>query len=31
MEKGFNADMIIMHPLAYPVFAFNGTLRAFFY
>jgi len=31
MEKGFNADMIIMHPLAYPIFAFNGTLRAFFY
>jgi hypothetical protein len=31
MEKGFNADTIIMHPLAYPVFALNGTLRSFFW
>ena len=31
MEKGFVPDTIIMHPLAYPIFAFNGTLRSFFY
>jgi len=27
MDKGFTPDTIIMHPLAYPIFAFNGTLR----
>ena len=31
MDKGFAPDTIIMHPLAYPIFAFNGTLRSFFY
>lgn len=31
MEKGFNMDTLIMHPLAYPIFAMNGTLRAFFF
>ena len=31
MDKGFTPDTIIMHPLAYPIFAFNGTLRQFFY
>jgi len=31
MDKGFNMDTIIMHPLAYPIFAMNGTLRSFFF
>jgi len=31
MDKGFDGDTLIMHPLAYPIFAFNGTLRSFFY
>ena len=31
MEKGFNMDTIIMHPLAYPIFAKNGTLSSFFW
>ena len=31
MEKGFNMDTIIMHPLAYPIFSKNGTLRSFFF
>lgn len=31
MEKGFNLDTLIMHPLAYPIFAKNGTLRSFFF
>lgn len=31
MDKGFNVDTIIMHPLAYPIFAKNGTLRSFFF
>jgi len=31
MEKGFNMDTIIMHPLAYPIFAKNGTMRSFFF
>ena len=31
LNAGFNADTIIMHPLAYPIFQFNSTLRNFFY
>ena len=31
MENGFNMDTIIMHPLAYPIFAMNGTMRSFFW
>jgi hypothetical protein len=31
MDKGFQADMIIMNPLAYPVFMLNDTIRSFFY
>lgn len=31
INKGFNPDVIIMNPLAYPVFMYNGTLTAMFY
>ena len=31
INKGLNPDTIIMHPLAYPVFMYNGTLSALFY
>ena len=31
MELGFEADTIIMNPLAYPIFTLNGTLRSFFF
>lgn len=31
INKGFNPDLIIMNPLAYPMFMYNGTLTALFY
>lgn len=31
INKGFNPDVIIMNPLAYPVFMYNGTLTSMFY
>lgn len=31
INKGFTPDTIIMNPLAYPIFMYNGTLAAMFY
>ena len=31
MNQGFNADTIVMNPMAYPIFMNNGTLRSLFW